>query len=362
MIGVNYQLETLSYSIGSSPFSVTNLESNLLSKLLDAQDTGLTPPNAAALHVLRMAGIESYQQLFSYLGYTYQWAQSIAGLEFLNTELKPQLLNDGRIRAKASLAVESIEDTIKAIYNRLQARIDLQEQLNEIYSKKQIDVNKFENLESVGTLPALLPNSQLKHFDQINLEQFLTEMDKQKRRKEELIKFFGSDDRDDTQVLGDIFDENNFFYKLLVETVFCVKEGEVSKSRHYTLNALIIIPHNYPSRCPFFLMSLPETHPEDTLPAHYLELKWLRSLEEHINVNLPLNVLRQTTGTNKPTKWLLMRQIFDTQCGLDVIIDTRRKLLLKENRAMQVYSGPLSVNHSLAMSIVEGRDHLLRYA
>lgn len=338
MVGVNYQLETVSFSTGSSsPFSVINFESNLLSKLLDAGDTGLAPPNPAAVHVLRLAGIESYQQLFVHLGYTYEWAQSIAGLEFLDAQHRPQPLNEGRIRAKSALAIESIGETIKAIYRRLEARIDLQEQLNVLFITKQIDVNMFENL--TGILPAISPSSQLTQFDRIGLEQFLAEMDRQPRRKEELIKFFSSEAADGTQPLADIFDENNFFFKLEAETIFAVKESEVVQSRHYTLGALIIIPHNYPARWPFLLLTLADTHAEDTLPAHYLEPKWLRALEEHINVHLPLNVV--------PTKWLLMRQIFDIQCGLDVLIDTRRRLMLKENPAMQVVSGPHAVNHNL---------------
>ena len=134
-------------STGKRPdFQVTSYENNIFSKLLSSSDTGFKCPNAIIEHLLRRYGIETYSHLIHHTGYTFDWAQRISGIEYLNPDEKPLLSNRGIIRVKSSIASDCLDKTIKLMMLRFQSRINLQEQLEEISQKRSVDLDRFQCL------------------------------------------------------------------------------------------------------------------------------------------------------------------------------------------------------------------------
>lgn len=351
---MNYSVENLSNSaIVDSAFSVTNYESNLFSKLLSSSDTGCKSPNLAVEHILKRNDIDSFDKLLPYIGYTYDWAQRMAGIEFLHPDQRP-MVTSSIIRVKSSIAIDSLDQTIKAINSRFQARINLQEQINEIHSKKCIDTHKFESLldanEIYDDLDKVEPKSSIISLERLNSESFLDEIDHYPSRKRQLVDYFDYESSEDSELSRDIFDQNNFIFKLVI----------TSEDEGYLLNATIMVPHSYPQKWPFFILNRDAM--VSTLEHSYLETNWIKTLEEHVNVRLPLKVYQQAKELEEaiyPTT-LLLRQTYDLLRGLDVIAGARKQLTNKSGQSMEVYSGPKSVNSFSSMSVVEGRDHSLK--
>lgn len=366
LIGVNYSIENLSYSTAIDPrISVTSYESNLFSKLYCSSDTGFKCPNSTIEHLLRRHEIDSFLKLFPYTGFTYDWAQRIAGIEYLNPEEKPIISPGGTIRVKSSIAVDSIDKSIKAIVARFQSRINLQEQLHEIHTKRFIDTNKFESLLDSNEMfdnlnkTTLNPKSVIILFERLDADKFLAEMDLHPNKKHKLVEYFeeGHEKTNESEMMNDIFDQNNFIFKLILKN-----SSQIDHNSSYNLKAFIIIPHNYPKRWPFFLLTFDSTGTEST-SFNFFECNWLQALEEHINVRLPMKVYQQAKNIDESlySTTLLLRQVYDLQCGLDAIVDARQKLDHKSNESLEIYSGPKCVNSYLSMSIVQGRDHSLKF-
>lgn len=329
--------------------------------LLNSTDTGLKSPNSTIEHILNRYDIDSFDKLWPYIGYAYDWAQRIAGIEFLHPDKRPFLSSGGIIRVSSSIATASLDKTIKAINFRFQARINLQEQILDIYTKKCIDTNKFESLldsdEMYDDLDKahLKPKCTIASFARLNTEAFLSEMENFPKKKRQLVEYFDNESDSDS-ALCDIFDQTNFIFKLNL----------VSDNANNNLNATVIVPHNYPQKWPFFILTrdlISVGAVLDSSSPTYLEPSWLRTLEEHMNVRLPLKVFNQAKKLEEtifPTT-LLLRQIYDLQCGLDSIANAQKQLIHKSNQSMEVYSGPKCVNAFLSLSIVQGRDHSLKF-
>ncbi len=364
IVGVNYSIENLSNSNTIDPeFSVTNYSSNIFSMLLNPSDTGLKSPNSTVEHILNRYDIDSFDKLWPYIGYAYDWAQRISGIEYLHPDKRPLLSSGGIIRVSSSIATASIDKTIKAINFRFQARINLQEQILDIYSKQYIDTNKFESLLDSDEMyddlnkAHLKPKCALSAFTRIDSERFLSEMEHFPKKKHQLVEYFDNES-DSESALCDIFDQTNFLFKLTM--------GSDEDAANKGLNATVIVPHNYPQKWPFFILTRKQSDSNvqsDSSSSTYLEPTWLRSLEEHINVRLPLKVFQQAKSLEEtlfPTT-LLLRQIYDLQCGLDILADAGTQLIRKSNQSMEVYTGPKCVNSFLSLSIVQGRDHSLKF-
>lgn len=356
MVGINYTIENINNSNSvESQFCMTDKESNVFSKLLASDDTGLRSPNPAVEYLLKRHDIESFESLIPHIGYAYDWAQRMAGIEFLNPDQQPIVSSDGTIRVKSSIVIDSLDKTIKAIYNRFQARINLQEQVIDIVKTKLVDMKKFESLLDTNEMfddfdmKSLKPNCSIRSFDRLTSELFIEKIETLPILKRRMVEYF---DCDDNESSNDMFDSNNFFFKLIIA-------NNSTNENDYVLCATIIVPHNYPQRWPFFVLNF-ESCPNE---SSYLDTNWLRSLEEHINVILPHKVYQQAIKAEAalyPTT-LLLRQIYDVQVGLDVISDARRQLSHKSSQSMEVYSGPRCVNSFTSMSIVQGRDHSLKF-
>ncbi|KAI2803140.1 THO complex subunit 5 [Blomia tropicalis] len=338
MVGINYTIENITNSNSvESQFCMTDKESNVFSKLLASDDTGLRSPNPAVEYLLKRHDIESFESLIPHI------------------DQQPIVSSDGTIRVKSSIVIDSLDKTIKAIYNRFQARINLQEQVIDIVKTKLVDMKKFESLLDTNEMfddfdmKSLKPNCSIRSFDRLTSELFIEKIETLPILKRRMVEYF---DCDDNESSNDMFDSNNFFFKLIIA-------NNSTNENDYVLCATIIVPHNYPQRWPFFVLNF-ESCPNE---SSYLDTNWLRSLEEHINVILPHKVYQQAIKAEAalyPTT-LLLRQIYDVQVGLDVISDARRQLSHKSSQSMEVYSGPRCVNSFTSMSIVQGRDHSLKF-
>ena len=313
-------------------------------------------------HLLRRYEIDSYLQLLPFTKYSYDWAQRMAGIEYLNTEERPVLSSSGILRVKPSIAIDSIDKTIQALSHRFQSRINLQEQLYELQTKKCVDTVKFESLLDSNVMfdnfnkSSLKPNNSINSIERMSVEHFLNEIEAYPIKKSKLIDYFGHDEEDE-----DIFDQNNFIFKLIFQGSSINNADNESANLNYVLSSYLIIPLDYPEKWPFFILLFDKS--QNSGSTFYMESKWLQSLEEHINVRLPMKVYKQAQNIEASlySTTLLLRQVYDLQCGLENIIDAREKLIHKANESLEVYSGPKCVNAFQSSSIIEGRDHSLKF-
>ncbi|OTF77468.1 hypothetical protein BLA29_001030 [Euroglyphus maynei] len=360
LVGFTYKIDNLSSSNLTEPkFSVINYDSNIFTKLLSSTDTGLKCPNAKIEYLLRRFGIDSYADLIPEIGYTYDWTQRIAGIEYLNADENPLLSNSGIIRVKSSIAIDCLDKTVTTMMHRFQSRIDLQQQLDHIRSNKRIDVNLFNSsiVSNGQNIIFTKPRCFIQSFDRITSDELINELDSY--QKKNLIQYFEQDVDNGNGFCNDLFDQNNFIYKLILrsESLDC---SSIQQTNLSELNVYIIVPHNYPRRWPFFILSLA------TNGLFFLYRNWIRNLEEHINVNLAENLIKQQRLKNEDeffTKTLLLRQIYDLQCGFDVIMDGCIKYEQQSNNeSIEAYSGPRCVNSFLSTLIAQGHDHSLKFA
>lgn len=360
LVGLTYKIDSLSSSNLTEPkFSVINHDNNIFTKLLSSTDTGLKCPNAKIEYLLSRFGIDSYSNLIPEIGYTYDWTQRIAGIEYLNPDENPLLSSSGIIHVKSSIAIDCLDKTIRTMIHRFRSRINLQQQLDHIRFNKFIDVNLFDNsvISNGQNLIFTKPRCFIQSFDRISSEELINELDSY--QKKNLIEYFEQDVDDGNAFCNDLFDQNNFIYKLILKCEL-LDSSSIQQSNLSEWNVYIIIPHNYPRRWPFFILSSATNGP------FFLYRNWIRNLEEHINVNLAENMMKQQRLRNEDeffSKTLLLRQIYDLQCGFDVISDGCVKYEQQaNNESIEAYSGPRCVNSFLSTLIAQGHDHSLKFA
>lgn len=93
---------------------------NVLCELLPG-DCGLESPNPSTVYQLKKVGLGSFSSLVPNIGYAYNWAQGICGLNFLS-------------KAKCSdvFGRSNVEIVMKTLHNRLMARHELAKQLQQL--------------------------------------------------------------------------------------------------------------------------------------------------------------------------------------------------------------------------------------
>lgn len=295
-------------------------------------------------------------------GYTYDWTQRMAGIEYLNTDEKPLLGSSGNTRIKSSISIDCLDKIIKLIIHRFQSRINLQEQLQELFVNKSIDLKKFNHLIDAEELLLQINSNKLestiKVFEMITGDQLLNEIDS--KMKKRLFVFFEKDDTGDQRKIfsDDLFDPKNFIFKLIIKN---------EKLSNYEFDSYIIIPLNYPNCWPFFLLSIRsismDKQTNEELNYSFLMDNCIHSLEEHINLNLPEIVIEQTAGNETLySTTLLLRQVYELQIGIDTIINANIEYKQNDkNVTLDVYCGPRGVNSLNRKSIVQGHDHSLKF-
>lgn len=309
---------------------------------------------------MRQYCIDNYSQLITDIGYTYDWAQRMAGIEYLNTDEKPLLTASSNLRIKSSISLDCLDKTIKLIMHRFESRINLQEQLQELFLHKSIDLNKFNHLtdsDETMQINSIKLESIIKVFEMITADQLLTEIDPTTKKR--LLTFFENDDVSEERkcFAEDLFDSNNFIFKLII------KNEKISTYEYYNY---IIVPLNYPDSWPFFLLSmrsLPAANPIEERNYQFLMDNCIHLLEEHINLILPEKVIEQTAGNGSLySTTLLLRQVYELQIGIDRIINANKEYKQNDsNETLNVYSGSRDVNSLNRNSIVHGHDHSMKF-
>merc|ERR1719203_1367642 len=122
---------------------------NVLEHLFEGDD-GQVSPNPNTLYQLKKAGLENLASC-SDIGVPYVWAQRLAGMDFLEA-FRPKDMDAPTDEEKVTkvdpnLSHLQMENTVKGIRARLEARLALQKQLNSLEKAKQ---------QAVDLLPARL--------------------------------------------------------------------------------------------------------------------------------------------------------------------------------------------------------------
>nr|CAD7261591.1 unnamed protein product [Timema shepardi] len=103
--------------------------SKLLSGLF-AHDLGLDSPNVANNYQLQHLGLNCFSSYISELGVPYIWVQRVAGLDFMGARTAE--IMDGKsdsVEPKTSVSQASVESVMRAVRQRLKARIALCKQV-----------------------------------------------------------------------------------------------------------------------------------------------------------------------------------------------------------------------------------------
>ncbi|CAG9864329.1 unnamed protein product [Phyllotreta striolata] len=90
---------------------------NLLSELIEG-DTGLESPNPITKFQIKKVGFASFRSLVPQIGYAYNWAQKVCGMDFLNKKMNSD-----------EVGGTNIEKVLKILFERLESRRALAEQL-----------------------------------------------------------------------------------------------------------------------------------------------------------------------------------------------------------------------------------------
>lgn len=253
---------------------------NLLEHLFEGDD-GQNSPNPSTLYQLKKAGLESLANCQD-IGVPYVWAQRLAGMDFLaafkpkDTEVSEE---EEAVKVDPNLSHLQMENTVKGIRARLEARLALQKQLNNLEKAK---------LQTVDLLPAALCNqfparvsSKLKGWNPISWEAY------------------GSGEATKHFVQHGVVDQHDFYYKAQ-----CNRET-------VSLVALVAIKPDYPISAPIFCINL---HHQGEHNVHNNE--WIRDLEREVNIGWKDQVSARQVGGD-----LLTVQLYILLVLLDVLLE-----------------------------------------
>lgn len=124
-------LQIVTVQIELKPGNTSGVSTSLASDLLSPKhlltclypgDDGLESPNPTNEYQLSKIGMESLSAYINETGHPYRWAQWLAGLDFL-----PESPEEAR--PETSICASHMEDTVRALYDRVHARLAIQKQL-----------------------------------------------------------------------------------------------------------------------------------------------------------------------------------------------------------------------------------------
>ncbi|UXI20277.1 congested-like trachea protein [Sarcoptes scabiei] len=371
LIGFHYEIESNNKNEDLfAEFSVIDYESNIFSKLFTSNDDGCNCPNETLTHLLRRFGLHSFTEILNTTGYTFDWAQRIAGIEFLKPNERPFRASNGIIRVKSSIANGCIDQAIRSLSKRFKNRINLQEQLREIFVRRESYLGKVLKK----------PNSHIAFCQRITSNELIEEINP--KSKENLIDYFDHLDNDPNEsIADDLFNANNFMMKLLIRNESKNSAmNEDDSNQCYEFKVFVIIPTEYPDKWPFFLISLVKNI---GLKGIFLFRSWIRSLEEQINVLLPQRFYHLSLASNLDesendvageslsfSKNLLLKQITELRYGLDSIIDSHQEFVQKSSQTLLSISSDsvglirqqcLSTARANRSTLINGHDHSLNF-
>ncbi len=276
------------------------INESLLSHLLSETDDGLNSPNPANDHVIKFYGVENFSSLVNQIGFGYEWSQRLAGLDFISRDMKI---------SSNEVSISSMDLIIKAIVERFQSRLTLQQQLCELD----------RSLISLPKELVALTSSQIicniKKFKELN--------------KEEFVKNSRLEDAIDLNIVNI---NNSFLYRAKLE------RGSAS------LSALILIPYDYPKNPPFFhLISVCSSDRKNCWDSS------LRELEELLNCWCPQNI------SDSCLSHLLSYQTHKLQLGFDIYLES--------NQSTSGFTeGPKEFSQKKVLTKIQsGRDHCIPF-
>jgi len=254
---------------------------NVLEHLFEGDD-GQVSPNPNTLYQLKKAGLENLASC-SDIGVPYVWAQRLAGMDFLEA-FRPKDMDAPTDEEKVTkvdpnLSHLQMENTVKGIRARLEARLALQKQLNSLEKAKQ---------QAVDLLPTRLSHqfparvsSKLKGWAPISWESY---------GGAESTKHF---------VKHGVVDQHDFYYKAQ-----CSRDA-------VSLVALVAIKPDYPVSAPVFCLNLVHNGEHN---VHNNE--WMRDLEREVNIGWKDQVSAKLVGGD-----LLTVQLYRLLVLLDVMLE-----------------------------------------
>ncbi|KAJ8932500.1 hypothetical protein NQ314_014620 [Rhamnusium bicolor] len=181
---------------------------NILGELMEG-DFGVESPNPTTPYQLKKIGVNSYQFLVPQIGYAYNWAQGVCGMDFLT---KQKACCD-------KIGSSNVENVVKILFKRLVVRNDLANQL------QQLEQNILPKLPSTVNLPSS-PVSSLTKWSSITYQKFCQSEFTQALVEEELVS------------------PSDLFYSTTLN------RGNAN------MQALIVIKDNYPDTPPMFSLCL----------------------------------------------------------------------------------------------------------
>lgn len=276
LITVNCTVIPPSTITGQSALHVLHGD-QLLNELVGLDDNGTTSPNPNTHFQLSRVGLGSFKSLVCDVGYAYVWAQHMCGLEFPQTK-----------KCNSDLCVSSVETVINALKHRIKMRTKLAEQLNHLGNNR------------LPPLPEKLQTpkntiSSINKFTGITFQTFCLENDQALALLE-----------------AEIINQNSLYYKVNVT------RPKTSTS----LQAHVVIDHNYPKKQPIFLIKVQKTG-SDFLTSYNNED--IRDLERAVNIecfeDLPSDLNVQ----------ILAVQIYYLCAYFDVYLETEKANKLEKN-------------------------------
>jgi len=265
--------------------------SSILAHLYQGDD-GQESPNPSNHYQLTKAGLaERFSRYVASIGLPYVWAQRLAGMDFLSVvrpKPAPYQTNQGeeeeeeavvKVEADTGVAHMQMENTVKGIRARLQARLALQKQLNNLEKSKVTSVDLLPT-ELTAQFPTRV-TSRLRNWTAIDWEAYsVSEVTRHLVRHE-------------------VVDQYDFFYKAQ-----CQRE-------QVSLIALVAIKPNYPVAAPIFCLNL---HWNGEHNVHNSE--WIRDLEREVNLGWVDQISAELAGGD-----LLAIQLHRLLVLLDVLLE-----------------------------------------
>ncbi|KAJ8939808.1 hypothetical protein NQ318_012808 [Aromia moschata] len=233
---------------------------NILGELIE-NDFGTESPNPTTLYQLKKVGISSYHSLVPQIGYAYNWAQAVCGMEFLAKQTGCNKVGS-----------VNIENVIRILFKRLSARNNLANQL------QQLEQNIIPEVPDVVDLPSTAVTSLTK-WSSTTYQRFCQSDFTQTLLEEELVS------------------PSDLFYSA------SLNRGPAN------LHALIVIKNSYPETPPIFSLCLCYKGMH-----HSGNCDEMRDMERAVNVNL------QHGDGN--ASWLLSAQITYLCSYVDVYLET----------------------------------------
>jgi THO complex subunit 5 len=240
-------------------------------------DFGLESPNPCTPYQLKRVGLGPFQTLVPDLGYVYNWAQKVCGIDFLSKKGTKYVTK----QTSDQLSQTNVELVMKTIKKRLKSRYALAKQLEDL------ERNVIPTLPVTIDLPRTTI-STLTKWSSSTYQAFC-----QSKFTESLLE-------------AEIISPNDIFY---LATITRDKAN---------LQAFVVIKNDYPSAPPIFSLCLNYNGARNSQNDDNI-----RDMERSINVDWN----HEVSNAN----WLLSAQITSLCVGLDIYLETEDPGTFQQN-------------------------------